>query len=1037
MRVTLSVSGNSSASVSSSDGSVVTTDAVNASMTSEVHYSLEELGRSLVNGDLVRYTASESVGGGGSSKATDSEGHTFISRWTYKAVDDFAKDQPPLGGALNLDLDDTTLDYCGVALSFPSIESVSEGTPSGFARDAAFEAFRKMPEFDFASMLPRKLEAWSETRTHTGTSSLDFGSARGSGSATATVTVALYPGPPPQWELVFVEPTDGTAYREWIPAGSTNNSTEPGSYIGFGVRLRAKDGSDRVPPKARFTFLLKDVTREPGSCVNFPPRSAPAHRSGGTFPFDLRLRESDALEMLGEDQQSAQTVEIDRQAGVAIECFDFGAFGKLKVIAQTEDGLTLEAHVDGHDDQVFETVPYDSNDNQIADAWERRMQVLDRNLDAKWAGTLDPIYAGQAIEGDGISLYEKYRGFYVLSNGVERVYERLDPRRKYVFVRNPDRLVSQIFRHADGSPESYANASRCEIRYVSEGGWTGLGSFAAGKRVVNFNCAPERHAVDQHALYVIVDPSPNPQQPADWMAMMNRLGAPQVDEPIDRLNEGETYPDTTGPAAFADHWRPARVYEVVAFASSITNYLVDCVRHHSASLTAGLTQAQADALIGGFIAGNLPDYRRKYVIELSATLAHEMGHATGLNHHDPTDSDFSRADLRNCTLRYYSPREFAADTVDRFELSARGHEPSTFCRAGFNCWGQVQVNDDPAAPAERAAAAAAAQGPLADPVTSRRALQSGPPPADVDPGPLELSADLAWREIAAGDPLRVWVRLHGPTRGVAANWADGVRLTLVRIGAAGQRETVLGPDAWKPFLQQAGFDTRLIPVPDVTLIREWLASAEAASLAPGRYELEISWAGAGLAPAETLPAGGVLSAGSIGFEAVPAIGPRLLALHERHLAWACNAAGDDRGVLEHRREADRLDPGADDRLAFDVHFLAAASALRQGDPYEAARSLQGLTQPRDGSPSHAAELALERLTNLAPRLSLLEPADETRPTLLQLEGLPGQSYLLEGSADLRHWVPISTNTLVGSAMPVADRRPGPGANGYYRVRWVR
>ena len=49
------------------------------------------------------------------------------------------------------------------------------------------------------------------------------------------------------------------------------------------------------------------------------------------------------------------------------------------------------------------------NNDRVADGWEKEKNVYGKNLPADWDGAEEP--KGQKAAGDGISLYEKYRGF--------------------------------------------------------------------------------------------------------------------------------------------------------------------------------------------------------------------------------------------------------------------------------------------------------------------------------------------------------------------------------------------------------------------------------------------------------------------------------------------------------------------------------------------------------------------------------------------------------------------------------------------------
>lgn len=75
-------------------------------------------------------------------------------------------------------------------------------------------------------------------------------------------------------------------------------------------------------------------------------------------------------------------------------------------------------------------IPQDEDSNRIADSWNRD-RVYGRNMheDAEKV-------PGQDSTGDGITLYDEYRGLLVLENG-QKVFRRLDPVKKELFVIDP------------------------------------------------------------------------------------------------------------------------------------------------------------------------------------------------------------------------------------------------------------------------------------------------------------------------------------------------------------------------------------------------------------------------------------------------------------------------------------------------------------------------------------------------------------------------------------------------------------------------
>jgi hypothetical protein len=50
-----------------------------------------------------------------------------------------------------------------------------------------------------------------------------------------------------------------------------------------------------------------------------------------------------------------------------------------------------------------------------------------------------------------------------------------------------------------------------------------------------------------------------------------------------------------------------------------------------------------------------------------------------------------------------------------------------------------------------------------------------------------------------------------------------------------------------------------------------------------------------------------------------------------------------------------------------------------------------------------------------------------------LASQPGRTHVIETSTDLQHWAPVSTNTMVGTNMPLVFSNPGVYSKRFFRV----
>jgi len=136
-------------------------------------------------------------------------------------------------------------------------------------------------------------------------------------------------------------------------------------------------------------------------------------------------------------------------------------------------------------------------------------------------------------------------------------------------------------------------------------------------------------------------------------------------------------------------------------------------------------------------------------------------------------------------------------------------------------------------------------------------------------------------------------------------------------------------------------------------------------------------------------------------------------------------------------EAERLDGSADDPLAQEVRFLSATAALRQNDPLIAAQLIGDLNRRLDHETSDLASVTEDLFGLLAPRVYLEEQPGPGRVTRVGIEGLPGHTYEIQRSTDLKIWTTVGTQTLVGATAILNDPATPTGTARFYRVIWTR
>jgi len=336
------------------------------------------------------------------------------------------------------------------------------------------------------------------------------------------------------------------------------------------------------------------------------------------------------------------------------------------------------------------------------------------------------------------------------------------------------------------------------------------------------------------------------------------------------------------------------------------------------------------------------------------------------------------------------------------------------------------------------------------------------PPAWAENGAapsLELRAELTWETPYAGDPLRVRVFLRSPrgqdeaydqllqiergeappANGFPANtrvpegWDERVTLRLSRLEAGGSQTEVLAPGPWAEFLRPQVGRVPSGLMPTLVRSREWLVPAEVAHLTPGDYLLEVNWRGQDLAPPDQLPADGLLPAAPVRFTVVEPGGATPQAEHLGRLAFTAYMRKQNSEARRRAEESIAMDPLNRQRDRLETRFIVANSAMNLSDALGAAAAYEQVLQllgPEAGG--EIAERAQAQRSLLAPSLRILSPPSFNTPLRLEIRTLPAQRYLTYRSADLKSWMPLSTNLSLTNWVVVLDEHPYGTEPRFYR-----
>jgi len=282
-----------------------------------------------------------------------------------------------------------------------------------------------------------------------------------------------------QWDF---EPSDAPAlqvvvqstdeYQNFRPTAGDNGAR--GNSLDLIAKVQLSDGTPQQA--AYFLWEMTQSSKEPGFAMN-----APFESPGTDFDFKLESG-SPAFLTLDPTGQKAQTVVgLATQATATIASFDWGAFGRVKVTAVMPDGQKVVGFLEGDSSQTEVRLPKRAVDSMIADVWKSNNGITGAdNSDNE----TDPVGDGHA--GDGLTLYEEYRGFIIDGNHVEG-----NPKKKDFFIVNEEGQSYQpgikLFQQLSGLEVHYT-LKRTEM---------------SDTRVVNRYHNQGPHRVDQHGVLIV------------------------------------------------------------------------------------------------------------------------------------------------------------------------------------------------------------------------------------------------------------------------------------------------------------------------------------------------------------------------------------------------------------------------------------------------------------------------------------------------------------------------------------------------------
>ena len=282
--------------------------------------------------------------------------------------------------------------------------------------------------------------------------------------------------PEPEDLELIVEPQD---YETWVPKADYDPDL-PGNHLALQARLQQRGGGAPGEKASQIRFELPQVSAEPGVALNHPPPNL------ARVDPDLRFeRERNPNLTISDEGRRAETPASDgaySEAKAELSAFDWGAWAELRVSAVMGDGRRILGRL-RDDPRPTILLPKRKPTSRIPDALRQSAGLGDLRDDDD--GETDP--KGDGFAGDGLTLYEEYRGFY--ENG-EHVRGR--PKQKDLF------LVDEIGGRSKLGIARFARETGLRVHHEL---WR---TELRDPRIINVNHMEGPHRVDQHGLVLSI-----------------------------------------------------------------------------------------------------------------------------------------------------------------------------------------------------------------------------------------------------------------------------------------------------------------------------------------------------------------------------------------------------------------------------------------------------------------------------------------------------------------------------------------------------
>lgn len=459
-----------------------------------------------------------------------------------------------------------------------------------------------------------------------------------------------------KYEAVIMPVEEGDfKYQEWLPTGpktNSSNDTKGDNQLKFKIVVTdKKNPAVLYPGSFTIKWSLQDVSAYPGICNNYPAY-IPLPNTDNDLQFDPSLENNPAFDATGDIGSAVSSkMNLGASATVQIMCMDYAAWGKLTAMVSLDDGsLPITANPYYSKKLSYLTIPYDADENKLADAWEIANNIFRGGHLLTWDE--DKFPEKQKDNGDGYTLFEEYRGFAVhqpADAANPDVHVRTDPNKKDAFVYDRDKLFETYYEplNPSGLNWNYLSKDKEQFVYFENDKLNEL------HRWVNFNKTEEYFYDKQYAAVLFFSTGSNTCTEGNGATA---AGVTFGREEYDKCN------------------LHSGVLSTNEFNSPLKNH-VECVVY------GGRIQESKEGIPD-------PATKIKIIAALTGnTVRHEIGHYIGISHHQTTakikgtlggDPDYNNSidGVLDCLMRYPNPKE----AFDYHPGGSMSLEFTTYCK---------------------------------------------------------------------------------------------------------------------------------------------------------------------------------------------------------------------------------------------------------------------------------------------------------------------------------------------------------------------